>query len=419
MSAPVLLDMTRAVGRRWRGRTASGIDRVCDAYAAHLGDRAHAVLQVRSATLVLGEAASRDLFAVLDAPPPVFRREFARLLLAPSNPPHRQRGASYLNVGHSGFDASAHWAWIARNGLTPIYLLHDLIPITHPHVTTPRKTARHRERVMRALSGGAGLIANSRATAHSLRTFAQAENLPIPPLLVAPIAGGLPSLERRRTAGSQPLFVSVGTIEKRKNHLLLLKVWRALIDRMGEAAPRLVLAGDWGRGAGPFRETLRRDPQLARFVEIRSGLDDEAIAALVAQAKAVLLPTLAEGFGMPLIEALALGVPVVASDLPSLREIGQDIPLYIDGDEPERWACAVAEFYNDGPERQRQLTMMPQFRAPSWASHFNAFDTWLAELRSGARRPVASGIAPPARGQHFAGNRPAMPRIDAGRKASC
>ena len=418
MSAPVLLDMTRAVGRRWRGRTASGIDRVCDAYAAHLGGRAQAVLQARGKSLVMGEAASRDLFAVLDAPTAEFRKEFARLLLCPPHPPHHQYGASYLNVGHSGFDAKGHWAWIARQNLAPIYLLHDLIPITHPHVTTPRKTARHRERVVRALAGGAGLIANSRATAHSLRDFARAENLPLPPLLIAPIAGGLPPAQTRPVAGARPVFVSVGTIEKRKNHLLLLRVWRALIDRMGEDAPRLVLAGDWGRGAGPLRETLRRDPQLAQFVEVRAGLDDAAIAALVAQAKAVLLPTLAEGFGMPLIEALALGVPVIASDLPSLREIGQGIPCYIEGENPEAWAQAVFEFCADGPRRQRQLAMMPHFREPSWADHFEAFDIWLGELQDSARRPVRSVAATSVCAHGAANSRPAMAYAQTGRKIS-
>lgn len=394
MSAPLLLDMTRSAGRRWSGRTPSGIDRVCDAYAAHFAGEALAVTQVRGRPMVLDRAASDRLFAVLDAPTGTFRREFAALhMRLMARPVDREltRGALYLNVGHSDFDLDAHWRWIERRSLRPVYLLHDLIPVTHPHVTTPHKTARHRGRVLRALRGAAGVIVNSHATADEVRGFAGREGLVLPPLLAAPIAGAQLPLPLRATPGRHPTFVSIGTIEKRKNHMLLIRAWSKLVERMGNQTPRLVLAGSWGMGSAEVRAALATDIRLRRFIEVRTRLDDGEVARLLAGARAALLPTMAEGFGLPMVEALRMRVPVIASDLPSFREIGQGIPTLLDPLAVDAWAETIAAFCTDGPERARQLALMPKFRAPSWSEHFATLDSWLAGLQNDT---AEAGFAP-------------------------
>lgn len=399
MSAPLLLDVTRAVMRRLADKTPSGIDRVCDAYAAHFRDTALAVVQLRGRPLVLGDRASKRLFAALQGESGLVA-QLVRLplSLAPSG---QIRGATYLNVGHTSFDRPSHWRWLARHRLNPVYMLHDLIPITHPQLTTPHKTARHRGRVETALGMARGVIANSKATADELMRFAIGHGLESPPVLTAPIGCAALPTPMRRTESQVPHFIAIGTIERRKNLGLLLDVWSRLAGLLGPDTPHLSIVGSDGLGAREFYRKLRRTPGLAQSVAIRTGLGDAALGELVGKARAVLMPTLAEGFGLPLVEALQMRVPVIASDLPSLGEIGQGIPTFLAPNDQAGWTSAILDHCAQGPDWQRQHDMLGRFAAPTWQDHFARVDPWLAQLGPSAANSFAP-FAESSYRDHFA-----------------
>ncbi len=102
-------------------------------------------------------------------------------------------------------------------------------------------------------------------------------------------------------------------------------------------------------------------------------------------ARAMLMPSRAEGFGLPLIEALQLGVPVIASDLPVFREIAGDIPTYVDPQDRSAWAETIADYSANGAERRRQLDAISSYRAPTWSEHFALVETFLQTILSKAR----------------------------------
>lgn len=390
IGVPVLLDCTRMVATSWSGRMPTGIDRVCDAYRAHFAARAQAVVQVRGHARVLSPDHSARLFALLESPGERFRRHFAALAARVlSRGPAATGQALYLNVSHSDFDLDRHLGWVRASGVQPVYLLHDLIPIEHPQFTTPHKTARHAGRVRRALEAASGIIANSHTTARAIRAFAEGEGLAPPPLLEAPLGAPLlnqPHPNRRRPP--RATFVCVSTIEHRKNHMLLLDVWQRLIAAYGEAAPRLVLIGRWGVGGQAVRQRYRSDPQLHRFVTIHSHCTDAEIARHLGGACALLAPSKAEGFGLPVAEALRLGVPVIASDLPAFREAGGIVPTFLDPGATEAWLRIIRQFAEDGPERQRQIAALKAWRAPDWGDHFALVDGWLDNLMRPAPVPA-------------------------------
>lgn len=409
MNQPILLDITRNVRRIWSGATPSGIDRVCDAYAAHFAERAHAVLQLRGRLLVLDRAQSARIFAALNHERAGFRRELARALLRRTMTgfgPDWANGSKarpiYLNVSHSGFDRDAHWRTIRKLGFQTAYLIHDLIPIRHPEFTTAHKVARHRQRVEQALRHASGIIATSRQVADDLRDFAASSGLPIPPLLITPIAGAPLPREPIAQPLRHPLFLAIGTVEARKNYDTLLRAWSVLIDRMGESAPHLVIAGNSGVRVGKVRAALRADPRLDRFVTVRSGLDDAQIGRLMAQARAVLFPSLAEGFGLPLVEALQHAVPVIASDLPIFHELGQSIPTFVPPCDAERWAQHIAQYCGDSPENDRQVALMPTFVPHRWEDHFGKLEMWLEQLGEQRAAAPSSRQYRPVSTPHFA-----------------
>ncbi|WP_294389604.1 glycosyltransferase [uncultured Sphingomonas sp.] len=185
-----------------------------------------------------------------------------------------------------------------------------------------------------------GILANSEATMAALRPYL-ARSGRDPQLRVAHL-GTEDMAPRPARVDERPYFVCVGTIEPRKNHLLLLHLWRALSEERGAAAiPRLILIGRRGWENEQVVDMLERCPALKDCVEERSGLPDTEVQALVAGARALLLPSFAEGYGMPVTEALMLRVPVVCSDLPALREAGGAVPTFLDPLDGPAWRAAV------------------------------------------------------------------------------
>jgi glycosyltransferase involved in cell wall biosynthesis len=106
-----------------------------------------------------------------------------------------------------------------------------------------------------------------------------------------------------------------------------------------------------------------------------------SVAEALAGAWALLFPSFAEGYGIPLVEALAAGVPVIASDLPVFREIGQGVPELIAPGDAAAWEAAIADYaLPDSPRRAAQLARLAQFAAPDWRGHFARVDALLASL---------------------------------------
>ena len=149
---------------------------------------------------------------------------------------------------------------------------------------------------------------------------------------------------------------------------------------MGAATPLLVILGQRGWEAELALAMIDRDTAIgAHIVELGTACDAE-LASLIGGARALLMPSFAEGFGLPVIEALQSGTPVIASDLPVFREIAGPIPCYLDPGDGPGWLAMIQAFCQDGPERTRQVSAMSAYRAPVWPDHFAAVETWLAAL---------------------------------------
>lgn len=155
--------------------------------------------------------------------------------------------------------------------------------------------------------------------------------------------------------------LSVGTLEPRKNLETLLEAWRALRRRRGAAAPPLVLCGAFGWKSGALRslvETARTEGWLHHL----GYMDEASLGALYRNARLFVFPSRYEGFGLPVLEAFGAGVPVVASDLPVIRELGGDAALYAPPRDVEAWV-EVIETLLDDRELARRLAAAASERA--------------------------------------------------------
>ena len=263
-----------------------------------------------------------------------------------------------FNTGHSGLDKIQYTHRLQRSGLEPLFFVHDLIPLTHPEYCRPGEAERHRARMNTMLGMGHGVIANSAATLEELTAYAKAHGLPMPPATVALLAPARLPEPAVDAPLSKPYFVMLGTIEPRKNHWLLLQLWRQIIEQVGEHAPRLVIIGQRGWECENVVDLLERCETLKGFVFEYPVCSDAELSSWLYHAQALLFPSFTEGYGMPLVEALSLGVPVIASDLPVFREIAGEIPEYVDPLDGKRWRELIVDYAQ--AESRVRLSSMPK-----------------------------------------------------------
>ncbi len=164
-------------------------------------------------------------------------------------------------------------------------------------------------------------------------------------------------------AGAQPTappfgaprhyVLHVGTLEPRKNLPMLLEAWRILRDRgvkTGTTIPDLILCGRLGWKTEEIQPQIEAGEAEGWLVHY-GYLPDEEVAALYRDAQWVVLPSIYEGFGLPAVEAMAAGKPLLCSDIPVLREVAGDAAAYVSPHDSEAWADALTELLEDAGRR--------------------------------------------------------------------
>lgn len=380
----VLIDVSRLVYRSMMRRLPTGVDRVSLAYVAHFAPRARAVVRTAGRIIVLSRAGSDRLFAHLLAPGPDCAGAAWRIVgLEGLRLPQAgwMRGRFLFNTSHSSLDSPAYRAQLRRQGGKPLFLVHDLIPLTHPEHCRAGERDRHAARMETVLDVACGVIANSEATLEELRRYARKKGKPMPAAVAAPLAPWpLPPPSPERPLDG-PYFVMLGTIEPRKNHWLMLQLWRRLVERYGQRAPSLVIIGRRGWEYENVEDMLERCEALRGKVFERNACIDAEVSTFLRHAQALLFPSFAEGYGMPLAEALAAGVPVIASDLPVFHAIAGDIPEYVDPLDAPRWMGLIEHYARDGNSaREAQKARMAGFRARTWKEHFEVVEAFVESL---------------------------------------
>jgi len=387
MTRPILyLDISRLVRRYEHFGGPTGIDRVDIAYA-HWARRQSSfdpVAVTRASgggLLALPQEAFATVLDELDRRwqadrPPGFGRESRsmvryvteraggrlsrwRLLARSERPDPAGRRSVYLNVSHDGLDTPRNYAFLPSGKAA---LVHDVIPLTHPEYDTPRSVMLHRARADALAAHFDHVITNSEATRHDLaaaspeRVRYEAGTAHLGPALDPPAAP---------TRFDVPTFVHVSTINRRKNLSLLLHLWREFAALPNP--PHLALIGRRGNDVTAL-EMIDRCAALKPLIHVLGALSDAEAAPVVAGARALLTPSFAEGFGLPIVEAHAMGVPVIASDLAAHREIGGPAVQFVSPLDGPGWREAILRTaHDDAFHASRRAAIRPPV---SWDDHF-------------------------------------------------
>lgn len=266
-------------------------------------------------------------------------------------------------------------AFLAAQACRLAAIFHDAIPLKHPDITWPQSVARH-PGYMKLLARFDRVWAVSDASRRELLEFWHWQGLERVPAvevlaLGADFGAGPRVLNRRpppRAPAPVPRLLSVGILEPRKNQLFLLEVCAALwADGL---AFELHLAGrvnpHFGRPIVTRIKALQR--QYPAWLHHHESAGDAELGQLYAGARATAFPTIAEGCGLPLLEALWLGVPCVCSDLPVLRENANDGGcLPVPPNEPGAWQSALRGVLTDDALHAKLTAEAIARPLPTWA----------------------------------------------------
>lgn len=359
----VIFDISRLIRRSIKS-FATGVDRVDlivgtnlaaqfkeNCSFVHAGPLGPALLPYGVGTRMLAAIAAHWHGNPASLPPlaMALTRGMARLKLGGID---RPEDVTYVVASHSGL--ALRPGYLTRldpsRRMRRLGYIYDLIPLEFPEYQRPESAATFRAFLEQLADGPIDFVTISTDTSERLRAHAAANGWtagriePRVPRLAdiqtLDKASGVtrPAL-KALLADPRPYFLMLSTIEPRKNHLLILHVWRTLAAE--GIAPRLVVAGRRGWENEMVLDMLERCVAIRDHVVEFGDLTDAEITQLMRHARALLMPSFAEGLGLPVLEAGAFGLPAIVSDLAALREVAAPGTVFLDPLDAPAWRRAI------------------------------------------------------------------------------
>lgn len=280
------------------------------------------------------------------------------------------------------FDLDGNWSLsmkrsvllpkLKNNGVKLVVYIYDLIPITHPQFCHGNTVNNFISYVGAYLQYADLIMASTESTLDAIRSLEDQLGLPHVPSYATWLGADFMikkgedeevDQEAVQAAEAGSYVLMVGTIEPRKNHSYILKAFEKYLFAKNL---NLIFAGRIGWNMDAFMDALDSHPQKDKRLFHLVNMNDASIDYLYQHAFCVAFPTYNEGFGLPMIEAFERGIPVIAADIPVLREVAGDTARYCDIKSEESFAEAVTDWLEQPDHYREQVAKVKEYKAVTW-----------------------------------------------------
>lgn len=302
-----------------------------------------------------------------------------------------KRKVPLSEIGHGTvfFDLDAAWMCRARRsyllpilkkqGAVIVAQIYDIISVTHPQYCLQRGVCLFMDYIGAHLQYADAMIVNAQATAAALDKLSRQAGCKLPPCTVVPLGADFQAeksifqkkMQKRQirqsiltvVKGCKPYLLMAGTIEPRKNHKLLLQAYGKGLRDMGYS---IVFAGFMGWDMEAFALSMKQHPDYGKRIFWFSGLSDDEISYLYEHAQFLVFCSYAEGFGLPVLESMQRGTPVLAADIPVTREAAGDLCVYFAQDDAQQLCSRVLYYKNHSEAYGRLRQRAKEYQPGDW-----------------------------------------------------
>ena len=272
-------------------------------------------------------------------------------------------------------------ARIQKTKLKRFLTVHDLIPLTHPETVNGQGVPLLRQQLASLTPGSFAFCVSNDVRNDLLNSTAlPPENVFVTPLAAAPetFYPVVNPVERRAVLQQHgipdaPYFLTLSSFDPRKNFIHLIRCFGELAEAGELAGCNLVLVGTNPERHACFHEAIAQFPKLRHRIITPGFIPDADLAAVYSGAMAFTFPSLSEGFGIPAVEAMQCGLPVIAANTTSLPEVVGDAGILLDPHDRDAWCAAMLRLLRE-PDLAAQLRQKSLARAKlfSWSRFIEA-----------------------------------------------
>lgn len=272
-------------------------------------------------------------------------------------------------------------------GMNILMLCHDIIPVLYPQYCTAPGNKLFARYLHHLCTGASAVLANSQRTRTDFLDYCKRQGHALTDATVIRLGDTLPaegSVDNPDVADvlDKKYILFVSTIERRKNHEVLYRAYHQLCAaNKGEALPLLVFVGMPGWGIRDLMNDIQLDPLTRGKIRMLSTVTDGELNALYRHCLFTVYPSLYEGWGLPVAEALSFGKAVITTTRGSLPEVGGDLVDYVDPWDVRGWA-AIIEKYASHPAivAEKEQRIRERYVPSTWRDSANGVSLAIDQL---------------------------------------
>lgn len=269
--------------------------------------------------------------------------------------------------------------YFTNYGASPIYLVYDLLQIFFPQLVSEKWSARFEGWVSRVIKLSSIILVDSKYASREIQQYSHLNNIDISSKELVEIELGdnfMPmalsrkykNLNTNTIITDRPYVLYVSSISARKNHPFLVNAWSRLESKIGDQCPELKIVGSKGDGTKALDDVLITTNFANGKVSVLTSVDDNGLITLYDSCLFCVFPSICEGWGLPIAEALSYGKVCLASNATSMPEAGGSLADYFDHYDEDEFLSLVLKYLDEDERTFREGEIKQAYKRRDWSA---------------------------------------------------